>query len=77
MHTFVFSNEVDLLKNKLGFDQAFNYKEENDLNATFKRCFPEGIDIYFENVGGKMFDAVLINMSSWANCCIWNDLTIQ
>ncbi|KAF8013542.1 hypothetical protein BT93_I1399 [Corymbia citriodora subsp. variegata] len=26
------------------------------------RCFPEGIDIYFENVGGKMLDAVLLNM---------------
>ncbi|XP_048127891.1 2-alkenal reductase (NADP(+)-dependent)-like [Rhodamnia argentea] len=25
-------------------------------------CFPEGIDIYFENVGGKMLDAVLLNM---------------
>nr|XP_023897788.1 2-alkenal reductase (NADP(+)-dependent)-like [Quercus suber]POE54123.1 2-alkenal reductase (nadp(+)-dependent) [Quercus suber] len=27
-----------------------------------KRCFPEGIDIYFDNVGGKMLDAVLLNM---------------
>ena len=26
------------------------------------RCFPEGIDIYFENVGGAMLDAVLLNM---------------
>jgi len=26
------------------------------------RCFPEGIDIYFENVGGKLLDAVLLNM---------------
>lgn len=26
------------------------------------RCFPSGIDIYFENVGGKMLDVVLINM---------------
>ncbi|KAH0881661.1 hypothetical protein HID58_069055, partial [Brassica napus] len=57
------SNEkVDLLKNKFGFDEAFNYKEEQDLNAALKRCFPEGIDIYFENVGGKMLDAVLLNM---------------
>ncbi|XP_027334257.1 NADP-dependent alkenal double bond reductase P2-like isoform X3 [Abrus precatorius] len=54
--------KVHLLKNKLGFDEAFNYKEEPDLNAALKRCFPEGIDIYFENVGGKTLDAVLLNM---------------
>ncbi|GAV67140.1 ADH_zinc_N domain-containing protein [Cephalotus follicularis] len=54
--------KVDLLKNKFGFDEAFNYKEEPDLDAALKRYFPEGIDIYFENVGGKMLDAVLLNM---------------
>nr|TKR78426.1 hypothetical protein D5086_0000282090 [Populus alba] len=54
--------KVDLLKNKFGFDEAFNYKEEPDLNAALGRYFPEGIDIYFENVGGKMLDAVLPNM---------------
>ncbi|ESW06329.1 hypothetical protein PHAVU_010G038800 [Phaseolus vulgaris] len=54
--------KVDLLKNKFGFDEAFNYKEESDLNGTLKRYFPEGIDIYFENVGGKTLDAVLPNM---------------
>ncbi|KAK9997630.1 hypothetical protein SO802_022316 [Lithocarpus litseifolius] len=54
--------KVDLLKNKFKFNEAFNYKEEPDLDATLKRYFPEGIDIYFENVGGKMLDAVLLNM---------------
>ncbi|KAK9928981.1 hypothetical protein M0R45_026092 [Rubus argutus] len=54
--------KVDLLKNKFGFDDAFNYKEEPNLDAALKRYFPEGIDIYFENVGGKMLDAVLLNM---------------
>ncbi|GJW34167.1 NADP(+)-dependent 2-alkenal reductase-like protein [Tanacetum coccineum] len=54
--------KVDLLKNKFGFDEAFNYKEEQDMDAALKRYFPEGIDIYFENVGGKMLDAVLLNM---------------
>ncbi|KAM4113626.1 hypothetical protein ACJW30_04G010200 [Castanea mollissima] len=48
---------VDLLKNKFKFDEAFNYKEESDLDAALK-----SIDIYFENVGGKMLDAVLLNM---------------
>ncbi|BFG40381.1 hypothetical protein CerSpe_266550 [Prunus speciosa] len=54
--------KVDILKNKFGFDEAFNYKEEADLAAALKRYFPQGIDIYFENVGGKMLDAVLLNM---------------
>ncbi|XP_049404604.1 2-alkenal reductase (NADP(+)-dependent)-like isoform X2 [Solanum stenotomum] len=54
--------KVDLLKNKFGFDEAFNYKEEKDLVVALKRYFPNGIDIYFENVGGKMLDAVLVNM---------------
>ncbi|XP_057468905.1 2-alkenal reductase (NADP(+)-dependent)-like [Actinidia eriantha] len=54
--------KVDMLKNKFRFDEAFNYKEEQDLDAALKRCFPEGIDVYFENVGGKMLDAVLLNM---------------
>ncbi|KAJ4723836.1 2-alkenal reductase (NADP(+)-dependent)-like [Melia azedarach] len=54
--------KIELLKNKFGFDDAFNYKEEHDLNAALKRHFPEGIDIYFDNVVGKMLDAVLLNM---------------
>ncbi|KAJ4751378.1 Zinc-binding dehydrogenase family protein [Rhynchospora pubera] len=56
------AEKVNLLKEKFGFDDAFNYKKEQDLNAALKRCFPEGIDIYFENVGGAMLDAVLLNM---------------
>ncbi|GAB4858935.1 hypothetical protein Ancab_010407 [Ancistrocladus abbreviatus] len=59
---YILANQVELLKNKLGFDEAFNYKEEHDLDAALKRHFPEGIDIYFDNVGGKMLDAVLLNM---------------
>ncbi|XP_072979770.1 2-alkenal reductase (NADP(+)-dependent)-like [Typha angustifolia] len=55
-------DKVNLLKEKFGFDDAFNYKKEKDLNIALKRCFPEGIDIYFENVGGAMLDAVLLNM---------------
>ncbi|KAJ4825033.1 hypothetical protein Tsubulata_019293 [Turnera subulata] len=54
-------HKVELLKSKFGFDEAFNYKED-DLDAALKRYFPEGIDIYFENVGGKTLDVVLMNM---------------
>ncbi|KAG2722321.1 hypothetical protein I3760_02G123800 [Carya illinoinensis] len=62
--------KVDLLKNKLGFDDAFNYKEEHDLNAALKRYFPEGIDVYFEHVGGEMLDAVLLNMRHFGRIAV-------
>ncbi|RCV15885.1 hypothetical protein SETIT_3G093900v2 [Setaria italica] len=54
--------KVNLLKTKFGFDEAFNYKKEQDLDAALRRYFPEGIDIYFENVGGQTLEAVLDNM---------------
>ncbi|XP_057777808.1 2-alkenal reductase (NADP(+)-dependent)-like [Salvia miltiorrhiza] len=54
--------KVDLLRSKFGFDDAFNYKDESNLNAALKRYFPEGIDIYLDNVGGEMLDAAILNM---------------
>ncbi|KAJ0540862.1 putative oxidoreductase [Helianthus annuus] len=57
------AKKVKLLKEKLGFDEAFNYKEETDLNLTLKRYFPDGIDIYFDNVGGEMLEAAISTMN--------------
>ncbi|NP_001266356.1 NADP-dependent alkenal double bond reductase P2 [Zea mays] len=54
--------KVSLLKTKFGFDDAFNYKSESDLGAALKRCLPDGIDIYFDNVGGATLDAALLHM---------------
>ncbi|KAH7861525.1 hypothetical protein Vadar_027374 [Vaccinium darrowii] len=67
--------KVELLKNKFGFDAAFNYKEEHDLDAALKRCFPEGVDIYFDNVGGKMLDAVLLNMRNHGRIALCGMIT--
>nr|CCC58383.1 phenylpropenal double-bond reductase [Pinus pinaster] len=62
--------KVKLLK-EFGFDDAFNYKSETDLDAALSRYFPRGIDIYFDNVGGRMLEAVLnhINMKARIPVC--------
>ena len=46
------------LTEELGFDAAINYKTEKLRRSLLKHC-PDGIDIYFENVGGPLLDAVL------------------
>lgn len=62
--------KIDLLKSKLGFDEAFNYKEESDLTAALRKYFPSGIDIYFDNVGGAMLDAALVNMRPYGRIAV-------
>ncbi|THG08940.1 hypothetical protein TEA_001783 [Camellia sinensis var. sinensis] len=62
--------KVELLKEKLGFDDAFNYKEETDLKSTLKRYFPDGIDIYFDNVGGDMLEAAVFNMNTFGRVAV-------
>lgn len=44
--------------NELGFDACLDHKSA-DLPQALKQACPEGIDVYFENVGGAVFDAVM------------------
>jgi len=58
------------LVDELGFDAAINYKGESVLDGLKRHC-PNGIDIYFENVGGEILDAVLtlINLHARISLC--------
>jgi len=58
------------LKNDLGFDATINYKTENVAKRLADLC-PKGIDIYFDNVGGEILDAVLgqINKRARISLC--------
>jgi NADPH-dependent curcumin reductase CurA len=55
---------------ELGFDAAINYKTEK-VSEALKRTCPKGIDIYFDNVGGEILDAVLafINQGARISSC--------
>jgi NADPH-dependent curcumin reductase len=50
---------------ELGFDTCLDHRELG-LGENLKAACPEGIDIYFENVGGPVFDAVLPLLNNFA-----------
>ncbi len=56
--------KVSFLTGELGFDAALNYKTEDLAGALREHC-PEGIDVYFDNVGGDHLEAALGRMNAF------------
>jgi NADPH-dependent curcumin reductase CurA len=54
------------IRDELGFDAAVNYRAAGDLGQAIREACPAGVDVYFENVGGEILDAVLRNINARA-----------
>ena len=63
--------KTDFLTNELGFDAAINYKTTSDYRAAYREACPDGIDCYFDNVGGPVTDAVfpILNVNARIAIC--------
>lgn len=59
------------IKEKFGFDAAINYKTVKDMKEAISKACPNGVDVYFDNVGGEILDAAMANMNKFGrvvNC---------
>jgi len=59
----------------LGFDACIDYKAEKDLTAAVKAVCPNGVDVYFDNVGGVVSDAVFLNLNFWARVALCGSIS--
>lgn len=55
--------KTTMLTEAFGFDEAINYKTTADMNKAIAAACPKGVDIYFDNVGGDISDAVIKNIN--------------
>lgn len=63
--------KTKLLKNKFGYDAAINYEKTDDMTAAIKKAAPDGVDVYFDNVGSYTLDAAMNNINRFGrviNC---------
>jgi NADPH-dependent curcumin reductase CurA len=58
-------DKCDFVKQELGFDECLDHRDP-DLAAKLKAACPKGIDVYFENVGGAVFEAVFPLLNNFA-----------
>jgi NADPH-dependent curcumin reductase CurA len=65
-----------MLTSTLGFDEAINYKTTKDMTSAIKEAAPNGVDIYFDNVGGPISDAVLLNINQFARIIVCGAISV-
>src|SRR5947209_9722128 len=67
--------KVDFVTKELGYDGAFNYRTTPDYLAKLKELAPNGIDVYFDNVGGKITDEVMRHLSNRARIAVCGQIS--
>jgi NADPH-dependent curcumin reductase CurA len=66
-------DKCDYVVNELGFDACIDYKQHADagsLSKALRDACPNGIDGHFENVGGKVLDAVMLRTNAFARIAV-------
>ena len=56
-------DKVETMQKKFGFDGGINYDTTDDMKKAIKEACPNGVDVYWDNVGGETLDAALANIN--------------
>ena len=67
--------KVRYVTDEAGYDSAFNYKTHDDYSRAFREMCPNGIDVYFDNVGGPISDAVFPQLNQGARVAICGQIS--
>lgn len=58
--------KIQYLQEELQFDEGINYRSTKNMEEALKEACPDGIDVYFDNVGGEISDAVFTQLNRYA-----------
>ena len=68
--------KATLLKNEFGFDEVINYKTTTDIKTAIANFCPGGVDVYYDNVGGEISDAVIANINFNARIVLCGQISL-
>jgi NADPH-dependent curcumin reductase CurA len=69
------TRKCSFVTGELGFDACVDYKAEKDLDTALRAACPNGIDVYFDNVGGGISDAVLRNINFFGRVALCGSIS--
>ena len=68
--------KVDWLTEELGFDAGINYNETDNLHAAVGAACPDGVDAYFDNLGGEITDAAFAQLNVRARVAVCGQISL-
>ncbi|MFC6835761.1 NADP-dependent oxidoreductase [Halomarina ordinaria] len=68
--------KVHWLTGELGFDEAINYDTTENLRAAVAAACPDGVDVYYDNVGGPITDAAFANLAVRARVVVCGQISL-
>jgi NADPH-dependent curcumin reductase CurA len=68
--------KVAMLKSKFDFDEAINYNTTKDIKTAIADACPNGVDIYFDNVGGDISDGVHANIKKFGRVIVCGAISV-
>ncbi|AUD01742.1 NADP-dependent oxidoreductase [Spirosoma pollinicola] len=69
-------DKIAMLTESFGFDAVVNYKTSSDLKKSIADACPDGVDVYFDNVGGDVSDAVIANLNFHARISLCGQIAL-
>lgn len=67
--------KCSFVRDELGFDACVDYKSESNLDDALAVACPEGVDVYFDNVGGPVTDAAVLKLNTWARIILCGSIS--
>ncbi|HEY5591626.1 MAG TPA: NADP-dependent oxidoreductase [Paludibacter sp.] len=68
--------KVEMLKAKYGFDEGINYNTTKNMKDAIAAACHDGVDVYFDNVGGDISDGVLANINKFARIVVCGSISV-
>ena len=68
--------KTEMLTSEFGFDAAINYKTTGNMRKAIAAACPNGVDVYFDNVGGDISDAVLVKINQFARIIVCGAISV-
>lgn len=68
--------KLSYLKNELGVDEVINYHSVGDMSKAIANACPDGVDVYYDNVGGEISDAVIMHLNKYARVVICGQISL-